>query len=156
MIVDQILCRTGIDNFGRFKVIIPLKAKCDTSCAFKWFKGVCRIITEWILCFAGHQESRLHVKWIWELKGFEIEHGIARHHSVHLNRTVEQDITAMLSEAVPLFFWREILASLLHVLNWVPTFSAPLTAPFGSWFKHKANLSNCRIWGYFSGKNHPR
>ena len=76
-----------------------------------------------------------------EFEQFCIEHGIARRHTVRnrpqqngvaerCNRTLGEGITAMLQDAgLPLSFWGEALASLVHVLNREPTSIAPDTTP---------------------------
>ena len=94
-----------------------------------------------------------------EFEQFCTVHGIARRHTVRnrpqqngvaerFNHTLGEGITAMLQEAgLPLSFWGEALASLVHVLNRVPTSIAPDTTPYEVWFKRKPDVSNLRIWG---------
>jgi hypothetical protein len=64
------------------------------------------------------------------------------------NRVAGERITSMLSEAnLPMQFWAEALAALIHIWNYCPTSALRGQTPYELWFKHKPDVSHLRIWG---------
>ena len=66
----------------------------------------------------------------------------------HANRTMAEDILAMLYEAQLLpSFWGEALAAQIHIWNRLPTSSLKRMTPHEAWFKCKPDISHLRVWG---------
>ena len=141
---------TWIDDYGSFKVVIPMKAMSETFDAFKRFKAYAE--TQLDLRIAALQDDKGAEYMSKEFEQFCIEHGIARRHTVRnrpqqngvaerFNRTLGEGITTMLQEAgLPPSFWGEALASLVYILNRVPTSLTPDATPFEWWLKCKPDL----------------
>ena len=122
---------TFIDDYSRFRFVIPLKAKSQAFEAFKTFKA-----------FAENQSER-KIKILRDDKGgeymsnafidFTTQCGILRQHTVRNrpqqngvaerpNRLPSERITAMLDESgLAKGFWGDCLASVVHVWNRCPT-----------------------------------
>jgi hypothetical protein len=63
------------------------------------------------------------------------------------NRTMADDITAMLTESnLPASFWEYCLAAHIHVWNRLPTAVAPKTPHLG-WYGTKPAVGHLRVWG---------
>ena len=87
------------------------------------------------------------------------DNGIARRHSVRKrsqqngtaeqgNRVGSERITALLAEAnLPMQFWAEALAALIHVWNRCPSAALNGKTPYEMWFKQKPDVSHLRVWG---------
>jgi transposase InsO family protein len=87
------------------------------------------------------------------------ECGIERRHSTwnrpkqngdaeRANRTLAEDITAMLFEAgLPPSFWYWALGMQIKVGNCLPTASLPGKTPYGAWYNNKPDLSDVRVFG---------
>ncbi|KIN92923.1 hypothetical protein M404DRAFT_172306, partial [Pisolithus tinctorius Marx 270] len=92
---------TFIDDFSRFRFVLPLKAKSDyMSKAFDDFTTQCSI-------------QRQHT-----VRNRPQQNGVAE----RANRLLSERITTMLDESgLPKAFWGECLASLVHVWNRCPT-----------------------------------
>src|SRR6266540_6711630 len=66
----------------------------------------------------------------------------------HANRTMGDDISAMLYEAqLPPSLWGEALATQIHIWNRLPTSSLKGMTPYEAWFKQKPDVSHLRVWG---------
>jgi len=90
---------------------------------------------------------------------FTTDCGIARRHTTRnrpqqngvaerANRTMSDDITAMLSELrLPASFWGEALSAQIHIWNRLPTSSLKGMTPFEAWFKQKPDVSHLHVWG---------
>ena len=122
---------TFIDDYLRYRFMIPIRAKSDVFEAFKQFKA-----------FAENQTKR-RIKTLRDDKGgeymskamleFTIQCGIKRQHTVRArpqqngvaeraNPVLSEQITAMLAESgLAMAFWGEALATLVHVWNRCPT-----------------------------------
>ena len=60
-------------------------------------------------------------------------------------------ITSLLAEAnLPMIFWAEALAALIHVWNCCPSAALDGKTPYEMWFKEKPDVSHLRIWGCLS------
>ncbi|KAI0923982.1 hypothetical protein AcV5_010529 [Taiwanofungus camphoratus] len=148
---------TFIDDYTRFRVVLLLKEKSEAFDAFKRFKA--------------YAENHLNVKIkaLQDDKGGEYmshafikytdDAGIVRRHTTRnrpqqngvaerANRVMQDDCSAMLAEAkLPLSFWGECLASMVHVWNCLPTSAVKGATPFELWFKRKPDVSHLRVWG---------
>ena len=124
---------TFIDDCTSFRAAILLRKKSDAFDAFRTFKA--------------YAENQLNakIKGLQDDKGgeymsnafikFTTDCGIARRHTTRnrpqqngvaerANRTMSDDITAMLSESrLPASFWGEALSAQIHVWNRLPTSS---------------------------------
>ena len=118
---------TFIDDYSRYRFVIPIRAKSDVFEAFKQFKA-----------FVENQTER-RIKTLRDDKGgeymsnamlkFTTECGIERQHTVRAqpqqngvaeraNRVLSERITAMLAESgLAMAFWGETLTTLVHVWN---------------------------------------
>ena len=71
------------------------------------------------------------------------QNGVAEHR----NRTLMDMMRSMLSHSsLPISLWIEALKTAVHILNRVPTKSAPKT-PYELWTKRKLTLNYLRVWG---------
>src|ERR1700709_1628163 len=129
-----------IDDYSRYRFILPIKAKSDVFEAFKQFKA-----------YAENQSER-KIKTLRDDKGgeymsnafldFTTQCGIERQHTVRArpqqngvteraNRVLSERLTTMLDESgLPKAFWGEGLAALVHVWNRCPTEAAKTTTPY--------------------------
>jgi hypothetical protein len=58
------------------------------------------------------------------------------------------DITAMLNESkLPISFWNEALATMVHVWNRLPTSFLPSSTSHEEWYKKKPDVSHLRVFG---------
>jgi transposase InsO family protein len=146
-----------VDDCTRFKCGLELRKKSEAFAAFLQFKAYAENLHD------------AKIKVIREDKGSEfmsnefnqycIDNGIQRQHTVRnrlqqngdverANRTVSDQVTAMLNEAnLPVQFWFHAFVALLHVLNRSPT--APLSGqtPYKAWYRRKPDVSHLRVWG---------
>ena len=148
---------TFIDDCVRFRVVMLLKAKNEAFAAFQKYKA-------WAENMLG-----LKIKCLQDDKGgeymsteflkFTDDCGIERRHTTRnrpqqngvaerANRTMADDITAMLTEAkLPASFWGECAAAMVHVWNRLPTAALPQITPYEGWYKRKPDVSHLRVWG---------
>jgi transposase InsO family protein len=138
---------TFIDDASSHHAALRLKRKSDTFDAFKTYKA-----------FAENQ-LQAKIKELQDDKGGEFmskafikftdECGIHRRHTTrnrpqqngvaeHANRTMGEDISAMLHEAqLPPSLWGDALNAQIHVWNRLPTSSLKGMTPHEAWFKRK-------------------
>ena len=148
---------TFIDDYSRFKVVIPLKKKSDSFGAFKTFKAYAENVTGVTLkAFRCDKGGEYISK---EFIDYLDKSGVVRQYTVRnrpqqngvaerANRTLEERITAMLAESgLPKRFWGDCLASFVKVWNCCPTSAVPGTTPYHLWHKRKPNIGLFRIWG---------
>lgn len=95
-----------------------------------------------------------------EFDNFCLDHGIVHRHTVRnrpqqngvaerFNRTLGKGITTMLAEShLPLQFWGEALAALVHTHNKCSMSSLPNITSYQMWEGHKPDLSHLRVWSY--------
>jgi transposase InsO family protein len=148
---------TFIDDYSRYRFVLPIWAKSDVFDAFKQFKA-----------FAENQTER-RIKTLRDDKGgeymsnamlaFTNECGIERQHTVRArpqqngvaeraNRVLSERITAMLQESgLAMAFWGEALAALVHIWNRCPTAARDSVTPYELWNGRKLDVSHLRIWG---------
>jgi hypothetical protein len=63
------------------------------------------------------------------------------------NRTLMDMVRSMLSySTLPIGLWMEVLKTIIHILNWVPSKSVSKT-PYELWTGHKPSLNYLRVWG---------
>ena len=146
-----------VDDCTRFKCGLGLRRKSDAFGAFLQFKAYAENLHD------------AKIKVLREDKGSEfmsnqfnqycIDNGIERQHTVRnrpqqngdverANRTVSDQVTAMLNEAnLPVQFWFHAFVALLHVLNRSPTHPLPGTTPHEAWHTKKPDVSHLRVWG---------
>jgi transposase InsO family protein len=148
---------TFIDDYSRFKAVVPLKRKSDAFDAFKIFKA-----------FAENQTGRKIKKFRCdkggeymsnEFIGFLDSCGILKQYTVRnrpqqngvaerANRTLAERITAMLDESgLSKRYWGECLAALVHVLNCCPTSIVTDSTPYEIWHNKKPDIGHLRVWG---------
>ena len=148
---------TFIDDYSRFKAVVPLKRKSDAFNAFKTFKA-----------FAENQTGRKIKKFRCdkggeymsnEFIGFLDACGIAKQYTVRncpqqngvaerANRTLAERIIAMLEgSGLSKRYWGECLAALVHVLNCCPTSIVTDSTPYEIWHNKKPDVGHLRVWG---------
>ncbi len=118
---------TFIDDRSKFKAVVPLKAKSEAFSAFQRFRAYAR--TKHNLEIGELQDDKGGEYMSKEFDNFCLDHGIVRRHTVRnrpqqngvaerFNRTLGEGITTMLAESyLPLQFWGEALAALVHTHN---------------------------------------
>jgi len=143
---------TFIDDYSRFRFVMPLKAKSQAFEAFKTFKT-----------FAENQSER-KIKILRDDKrgeymsnafiDFTTQCGILRQHTVRnrpqqngvaerANRLLSEQITATLDESgLAKAFWGDCLASLVHVWNRCPTEAVKDATPYELWHGCKPDVSH--------------
>jgi len=143
---------TFINDYSRYRFVLPIKAKSDVFEAFKQFKA-----------FAENQTER-KIKTLRDDKGgeymsnamltFTNECGIQRQHTVRAcpqqngvaeraNCVLSEHITAMLQESgLAMAFWGEALAALVHVWNHCPTAALDSATSYELWNGHKPDVSH--------------
>ena len=148
---------TFIDDSTHFRAVHLLKSKSEAFEAFKSFKS-------W-----AENQLGAKVKALQDDKGGEYMSnkfleftdacGIERRHSTQnrpqqnglaerANRTMGERITAMLSESrLPVSFWGECLAAMVHVWNRLPTSALKSMTPFEAFYGRKPDVSHLRVWG---------
>ena len=148
---------TFIDDYSRFRFVLPICAKLDVFDTFKQFKT-----------FAENQCEQ-KIKTLCDNKGgeymsnamlkFTTKCGIERQHTVqvcpqqngvaeHANRVLSEQITAMLAESgLAMAFWGKALATLVHVWNQCPTAALDNATPCELWHGYKPDMSHLRVWG---------
>jgi transposase InsO family protein len=148
---------TFIDDYSRFRFVLPIQATSDVFVAFKQFKA-----------FAENQTER-KIKTLRDDKGgeymsnamleFTNECGIERQHTVRArpqqngvaeraNRVLSERITAMMNESgLAMVFWGEALAALVYVWNRCPTAALDNATPYELWNGRKPDVSHLRVWG---------
>ena len=148
---------TFIDDCTSFRTSYLLKRKSEAFEAFKSFKAYAENqlnvkIKSMQDDKAGEYMSKAFIK-------FCDDCGIVRRHTVRnrpqqngvaerANRTMSDDITAMLAEArLPPSFWGECLLAQLHIWNRLPTSTLSNMTPWEAWFKQKPDIGHLRIWG---------
>jgi hypothetical protein len=139
---------------SRKSVAVPMKRK---SGAFKTFKAYAEKQTgKLVKCFREDKGGEYMSN---EFDAYLKECGIARQHSVRnrpqqngvaerTNRTLEERITALLSEAnLSKAFWAECLSALVHVLDCCPTTAVKGSTPYEKWFGRKPDVGHLQVWG---------
>ena len=148
---------TFIDDYSRYRFVLPIHAKSDVFTAFKQFK-----------VFAENQTER-KIKTLSDDKGgeymsnamleFTNSCGIECQHTVqarpqqnsiaeHANCVLSECITAMLKESgLAMAFWGEALAALIHVWNRCPIAALDNAMPYELWNGCKPDVSHLRVWG---------
>jgi hypothetical protein len=146
-----------IDDYSRYRFILPIKAKSDVFEAFKQFKA-----------YAENQSER-KIKILRDDKGgeymsnafldFTTQCGIERQHTVRArpqqngvaeraNRVLSEHLTTMLDESgLAKSFWGEGLAALVHVWNRCPTEAVRSATPYEVWHGRNPDVSHLRVWG---------
>jgi hypothetical protein len=147
---------TFIDDYSNFKGAVPLKKKSDAFNAFKIFKAHAE--THFGTKLKAFQDDKGGEYMSNEFLKFTDLCGIERRHTTRnrpqqngvaerANRTMSDDITAMLSESnLPASFWQHCLTAHIHVWNRIPTAGAPDT-PHYNWYKAKPDVKHLRVWG---------
>jgi transposase InsO family protein len=145
-----------LDDNTKFKVGIPMRKKSDTFSSFLVFKAFADQLDEQIKAIQEDKGEEFMSK---EFITYCENNGIARRHTVRKrpqqngsaergNRTGGERITCMLSEAnLPMQFWYEALAALIHIWNCCPTSALKGKTPHELWFKRKPDVSHLRVWG---------
>jgi hypothetical protein len=146
-----------IDDYSRYRFILPIKAKSDVFEAFQQFKAY------------AENQSEQKIKILRDDKGgeymsnafldFTTQCGIERQHTVRArpqqngvteraNRVLSEHVTTMLDESgLPKSFWGECLAALVHVWNRCPTEAIRSATPYELWHGRKPDISHLRVWG---------
>ena len=136
---------TFIDDYSRFKVVLPLKRKSDSFGAFKTFKAYAENATGMTLKVfrcdkGGEYMSKEFIDYLdkcgvvrqYTVRNRPQQNGVAE----RANRTLEERIMAMLAESgLPKRFWGDCLASFVRVWNCCPTSAVPGTTPYYLWHK---------------------
>jgi len=146
-----------IDDFSRFKVLIPMKHKSDTLSAFKQFKAYAENLTgKRIKGFRDDKGGEYRLN---EFNKLLESNGITRQHTCRnrpqqngvaerANRLFSERIVSLLNESgLPEKFWVECLASLVHVTNLCPTSALVGKTPHEIWYGKKPDVSHLRVWG---------
>jgi transposase InsO family protein len=148
---------TFIDDYSQFRAVVFLKAKSDTLVAFKTFKAWAENVLD--LKIKSLQDDKGGEYMSAEFLKFTDECGIERRHTTRnrpqqngvaerANRTMADDITAMLVEAkLPAAYWGECAGAMVHVWNRLPTAALPHMTPYEAWYKRKPDVSYLRVWG---------
>ena len=148
---------TFIDDYSRYRAIIPIKNKSDVMEAFKKYQA-------WAETQTGRKIKALRDDKGGEYmsKAFEdylAQHGIERQHSAHnrpqqngvaerTNWTINERIISMLFEAgLSKGYWVEALAVLTYVYNRSSSSAVPNSTPYERWCGKKPDISNLRVWG---------
>ena len=148
---------TFIDDFSRFKAVMPMKRKSDTFDCFKQYKAWAENITgkriQAIQCDGGGEYISNEFNNYLATNGIEPryttrnrpqQNGVAE----RANRILAEGITAMLNESgLSKQFWAEALAAFVHVWNYCPTSAVPGVIPYESWYKRKPSVGHLRVWG---------
>jgi transposase InsO family protein len=143
---------TFIDDYSRFRFVLPFQAKSDVFTTFNQFK-----------VFAENQTER-KIKMLRDNKRgeymsnamleFTNECGIKRQHTVRAqpqqngvteraNCVLSARIMAMMKESgLAMVFWGEALAALVHVWNHCPTAALDNTTPYELWNGRKLDVSH--------------
>ena len=147
---------TFIDDYLRYRFVLPIHAKSDVFATFKQFKA-----------FAENQTER-KIKTLRDDKGgeymsnamleFTNSCGIERQHTVRVhpqqngvaeraNRVLSEHIMAMLKESgLAMAFWGEALAALIHVCNRCPIAALDNAKPYELWNVCKLDVSHLQVW----------
>jgi len=146
-----------IDDYSRFKTLIPMKLKSDTITAFKQFKVYAEKLTgKTIKNFRDDKGTEYTSN---EFNNLLSSYGIARQHTCRnrpqqngiaerANRLFSERIVSLLNESgLPEKFWVECLASLVHVTNLCPTSALIGKTPHEVWYGKKPDVSHLRVWG---------
>lgn len=148
------------DDHTKFNAAIPMHKKSDAFASFLRFKALAENQT-------GHTIKATQDDKGGEFMSKEFEeycnnNGIERRHSARNrpqqngsaergNRVCGERITSMLSEAnLPMQFWAEALAAVIHVWNRCPTAALKGKTPHEMWYKEKPDVSHLRVWGCLS------
>ena len=146
-----------IDDYSKFKLLVPLKHKSDALAAFKSFKAYAENKTgKRIKCLRDDKGGEYMSN---EFNSFLDAHGIERQHTCRnrpqqngvaerANRLFAERIVALLNESgLSKKFWVECLAALVHVLNVCPTSALAGKTPYEVWNGRKPDISHLRVWG---------
>jgi hypothetical protein len=146
-----------VDDYSRYRFVLPIKAKSDVFEAFKTFKA-----------YAENQSGH-KIKMLRDDKGgeymsnaflqFTTSCGIERQRTVRAcpqqngvaeraNRVLSEHLTTMLDESgLPKAFWGEGLGAQVHVWNRCPTDAVKGATPYQLWNGRKPDVSHLRVWG---------
>ena len=146
-----------IDDYSRYKVLVPLKHKSDALVAFKSFKAHAENKTgKSIKCLRDDKGGEYMLN---EFNTYLDACGIDRQHTCRnrpqqnrvaerANRLFAERIMALLNESgLSKKFWVECLAALVHVLNTCPTSALVKITPYEVWNGRKPNIGYLRVWG---------
>jgi len=148
---------TFIDDFSRFRIVIPLQAKSDTFEAFKHYKAYAEnCLDQKIKALrddkGGEYMSSEFIRFTTEC-GIICQHMVQNHpqqNSVaeHANRFLMEHISTMLNESgMAKNFWGECLAALTHVWNRCSGEATKNTTPYQAWHGQIPDVSHLRAWG---------
>ncbi|KAJ2921830.1 hypothetical protein H1R20_g15268, partial [Candolleomyces eurysporus] len=125
-----------IDDHTCYQIVVLLKRKSDMFTMFKQFKAL-----------AENQLGR-KIEALHDDKGGDTQSTSAEGDAERANRTMLEDITAMLTQAnLSATFWGRCLAMQVKVWNCLPTASLPGRTPFEAWVGRKPDLSCFRAFG---------
>ena len=146
-----------IDDFSRYKVLVPLKHKSDAFSAFKSYKAYAeKQLGKSIKCLRDDKGGEYMSN---EFNSYLDACGIVRQHTCRnrpqqngvaerANRLFAERIVALLNESgLSKKFWVECLAALVHVLNVCPTSALVGKTPYEVWNSRKPDISHLRVWG---------
>ena len=146
-----------IDAYTAHKSAIPLKAKSEAFEAFKIYKAWAE--NHFGTKILALQDDKGGEYMSTAFLRFTKQCGIDRRHSTRnrpqqngvaerANRTMGEDITAMLAEShLPPSFWEFALAAQIHIWNRLPTVSLKGITPFEAAMKQKPDLGHLRVFG---------
>src|ERR1700742_2036699 len=148
---------TFIDDYARFRVVIPMKRKSDTFDAFKRYKAWAENSTGCkIKVFrcdkGGEYVSNNFIEYL-NARGIERQYSCRNRPQQNgvaegANRVLAERITAMLNESgLPRTFWADCLAAIVHVWNRLPTSAVYDSTPYQKWYKSKPSVGHIRVWG---------
>ena len=144
------------DDCSRFGYLYLMKHKSETFEKFKEFKN--EVENQLGKSIKNLRSDRGGEYLSTEFQDYLKEHGIVsqvtppytpQHNGVseRRNRTLLDMVRSMMSFVdIPTSFWGYALQTALHVLNRVPTKSAPKT-PYEIWYGKRPNLGYLKIWG---------
>ena len=156
---------TFTDDYSRYGYIYPIRDRSEALDKFKIFKSEVENQTDLkikvVRSDRGGEYYGRHAPY-GQIPGpfakFLEENGIAAQYSMpgepqqngvaeRRNRTLMDMVRSMLSHSsLPVSLWIEALKTAVHILNRVPTKSAPKT-PYELWTERKLTLNYLRVWG---------
>lgn len=148
---------TFIDNFTRYWVILPLKAKSKAFAAFKMFKALAENQLNCKIRALCDDKGGEYISGEWD--SFCATEGIHRQHTVraephqnrvaeHANCTLIEAVISMLNEAkLPGSFWWDAAAAFTHTHNCSPISALCGFTPFELWHRSKPDVAHFRVFG---------
>lgn len=148
---------TFIDDYSDWWALRPLRKKSDNFAAFKQYKAWAENKTGYKI--GAFQDDKAGDYMSAEYEQFCADEGIERRHttrnrpqqnghSERANRTISDNVTAMLYEAgLPQSFALEAAGAFIHVRNRCSTSNVPTSTPHERFLNKKPDISYFRVWG---------